>query len=317
LKSFGLRIFRVTAGAWIGELALPLVFFTVLSITAVNQAGLPLLAAAAGMIILAIVASTEYLAPMLRSWIEFDRSTIEGSLNGRRFHMFYGEVLAAWIFERRRQRYLCLGTRSGTIMFPLLFFDSGAVWEEVRLRLPAETLGEKAILRMPDYQSWASERAGVRMDVDSVRVVADNWILQVIGWGGLVFAALSAASAILAQAYLAAIAFGLVGGLCMVMVLRWGITEFTAAHIRRITLFRVSGILWPEVKWIEVDPFGISMVLGGNGCQLVIPGPAIWSTMQRRTVQEMFETQVFQRKIPVRRTVLALVKFSHRTRMSR
>ncbi|MBE0699101.1 MAG: hypothetical protein IH586_19450, partial [Anaerolineaceae bacterium] len=175
MKSYELRIFRATTGAWIGEFILPVVFFAVLSYTAVTQAGIHPILAGIGLAILAVVAASEYIFPMLRSWIQFGRSTIEGSVNGRPFHLYYAEVLAAWIIERKRRRYLCLGTSTGTIVFPLHFFDDCAVWGEVNLRLPQEALGEQAIKRLPDYQSWASEQVNYLCMQDTPRAVTDHW----------------------------------------------------------------------------------------------------------------------------------------------
>jgi hypothetical protein len=315
MKSFELRTFRATAGAWIGEFTLPVLFFAVLSYTAVERAGLPAWIALVGLAVLAIIAATEYILPMLRSWIQFGKSSIDGSVNGRAFHLYYAEVLAAWIIERKRSRYLCLGTSTGTIIFPLHFFDDFAVWSEVGMRLPHEALGEQAIQRLPDYQSWVSERGTILSGHDSPRAVSDHWTLQIVGWGGLTFALFGAVAGFRYGYWESGLGFsGIVLG-CMVILFRWGVTELSASHVKRNTMFGSYSITWKEVLRIERDPFGLNLVLVGEGCQLVIPGPAIWSRLGKRSAMDLFELQIRLRRIPMQKTLLALLKISHRTRM--
>jgi hypothetical protein len=316
MKSFELRIFRATTGAWIGEFTLPIIFFAVLSYTAVEQIGLPTWVALLGLAVILMIAASEYILPMLRSWIQFGRSTIEGSVNGRAFHLYYAEVLAAWIIERRRQRYLCLGTSTGTIIFPLRFFDDCAVWSEVCMRLPQEVLGDQAIQRLPDYKSWASEQMHYLSMQDTPRAVTDHWSLQIFGWGGLTFALFAAVAGFRYGLWESGIGFSIMALGCISVLFRWGITELSTSHVKRNTMFNRYSISWKEVVRIEQDPLGLKLVLVGDNCQLVIPGPSIWSRLGKRPAIDLFETQLRMRCIPVHKTILALVKFSHRTRMA-
>jgi hypothetical protein len=316
MKSYEPRTFRATAGAWIGELSLPVFFFAVLFITAVSRLGLSLWLAAPFLAVLVIIAASEYLFPMLRSWITLDRSMIEGSVNGRQFHMYYAEILASWIIERRRRRFLCLGTATGTIIFPLHFFDDFAIWSEVSLRLPQESLGDQAILRLPDYQSWASERPSTfRLD-ETPRAVTDLWLLQVLGWGGLMFALFCAIAGFRGRNIESMVGFIAISLACVTILFRWGITELSTSHVKRSTLFSSYMITWKEVVRIEKDPLGMNFVLIGDGCQLVIPGPIVWSTLGKKSALDLFEAQIRLRSIPMHKTILALVKISRRTRMA-
>ncbi len=315
MKTLEPRLFRANTAVWAAESLLPTVFFAMLGYTIISHAGVNPEIALLGLGLVVGFVIIEQLVPVLRSWIQFGRSSIEGSVNGRSFQMYYGEVLAAWLVERRRKRFLCLGTRVGTVVFPLHSFNHQDIWSEVSLRLPVESLGVEAVRRLTGGQTGSGEKDASSGEQDAPRTVADHWTLQIAGWSGITLAVFSAVTAIYAGDYPALLLCG--GGVlaCLVLLLCWGITEIGPDHIRRSTMFISYSISWVEVMRIERDPFGIRLVLIGEDCRLAVPGPCVWSQLGKDNALEMFESQARERQIPVEETVLALFKFSRRTRM--
>jgi hypothetical protein len=314
------RTFRATTEAWLGQLLLPMCFIIMLTITAINAAGLSPVTGGLGLGMLAVIVSLEYLVPMVRNWLYLDSISIEGSLNGHYFHVYWTEVLAAWLYENHRKRFLCLGTRDGTLIIPLRFLDHADLWERVRGSVQPAALEEGAIERLPDFRDWEKARGTVNETKSEETIpcqVTDHWLLQVIGWSGVAFfsfgviEALRAASLVQAIFYLALIAA------CGVILLGWGVTEIGPEQIRRFTVFGRWVIPWDEVLWIEMDLFDTVIVLVGSNRRLVIPGPGIWNFSGKREMMNMLMAQVKQRGIPLRRTLLAFLKVSRNTRAKR
>ena len=106
MRMEGSRTFRATTEAWLGQLCLPMVFFVLLTVTAVNAAGLSPWTAFIGLIVLGLVAALDYALPMVRNWMLLDDRSVEGSINGRHIHVYWTEVLAAWMIERQRLGHL-------------------------------------------------------------------------------------------------------------------------------------------------------------------------------------------------------------------
>lgn len=90
MKTLAPVTFRATSRTWIGELVLPIVFFGVLAFTLVTKAGLNALVAWLGMLLLLGTVVNGTLLPILRTLLTFERSAVEGSLNGRPFRIYYG-----------------------------------------------------------------------------------------------------------------------------------------------------------------------------------------------------------------------------------
>lgn len=308
--------YRATLGAWIGEFGLPVIFFTLLGYIAVSRAGLHPALLIPAVLVIAVVGTKETVLPMLRSWILFDRSIISGSVNGRRFHLFDAEILAAWLVEHKRQRVLCLGTKSSTILFPLQFLDDRAVWEEITRRLPPEALGEQAVQRLPVYRDLFEER-GRTLITPTTQVVTDRWMFQIFGWGGLTFSLFSLVASFQNQVIETGLLFGILSLGCAAALVRWGMLEINPRYIIRSTMLTRYSITWAEVVRIEKDPLGLSLVLVGTGCQMALPGPTLWSPVGKKPALELIETQARLRGIPVRSSFLALLKISRRTRIKR
>lgn len=313
MRSVEPHMFRATPEAWLGQLLLPLTFFTVLTVTAVNSLGLNPWIGGIGLMVLILVASLNYVLPMLRNWVQLDNRAIEGSFNGRYFHIYWSEVLATWVYERSRRRFLCLGTRDGTLVLPLRFLDDQSVWDSVRISVSPAALSEDSIHRLPDYRAWETARSQVLQDAEP-STVTDHWLIQVIGWSGMTFFLFGLIDALGAGMYPQVAVFGLLIVFSGLMLLSWGLTEVNNHCVERYTLFGGWRIAWDEVRWIEVDPLDMVMVLVGDHCQLVITGPGLWAGANKKAALAMLLAQSEKHRIPVRRTPRAVLKISYRTK---
>lgn len=309
------RIYRATLESWVGQLLLPLIFFVLLIISMVNVIGLHLLIGSVGITVLCLVFTLEYLLPMARNWVRLDARTIEGSLNGRYFDLYWNEILAAWLFERGQRRFLCLGTRDGTLVLPLRFFNECGVWEQVQQMVPAEALEDTAMQCLPDYRDWETAREEALAGVEP-RAVTDHWLMQVAGWAGLVCSVWGGIHSGFARMATTALFLGLGGG-CLFLLLNWGLTEFGAAMIERYTLFGGWSIGWDEIRSIEFGPLDLVIVLVGADRQMVIPGPVFWGGAGKKEALTMLLAQMERRRILLRRTPWALLKVSRKTRVQK
>jgi hypothetical protein len=310
------RTYRATREAWLGQFLLPLVFFALLTFTAVNAGGLSPWAATIGMSALLLIAVHAYLRPMLRNWLRTDERALAGSFDGRSFHIYWTEVLAAWTYQTGRRRFMCIGTRAHTIVLPLRFFDMDAVWETVRQSAPADALTQDAIQRLPEYREWQAARTQL-LENAAPSTVADHWLIQVAGWAGVSFFLFGLTEAMQAGAILEAGLHAALAAASLSMLLNWGVTEFSEQAVQRSTLFGGYRIAWDEVRWIEIDPFDSVMVLVGDDCQLVIPGPGVWARGHKKTALAVLLGQAERHNVPLRRTTWALTRRSRKTSVRR
>lgn len=308
------RVFRATTESWLGQLLLPLAFFALLTVTAIRIAGLDPWMGGVGLGLLVLIAGLEYMLPMTRNWLQINSRSFEGSLNGNYFEIYWSEVLAAWIYERRRRSYLCLGSRDGTLVIPLRFFDACAVWDNVRALVPSAALEESAMTSLPDYQEWEKARDEA-MDTTETSPVSDHWILQVLGWAGLTFFLFGMVEAFGDGQVAQTVIFLLLACVSVIVLLTWGITEISADTIRRYTMFGNSIIAWEDIRWIEIDPLNSVIVIGCDARQFVVPGPGIWTGPGKKTALIILLAQVERRKIPMRRTLMALFRTTRRVRL--
>jgi hypothetical protein len=308
------RTFRATAEAWLGKLLLPVVFFILLTLTAVKHSGLNMVAAGVGVFLLLLLAATDYVLPMLRTWVTLDERTIEGSVNGRTFRIYWTEVLAAWVSHCKGRRYLCIGIKDGTLILPLRFMDQYALWKMVRVMVRPEALEESAILKLPDFREWVDERDKAACLGGEPRAVSDHWAIQVVCWGGMAFSAVLAFGFYRAGDFASTALLAGMIGLCALLITRWGINEIGPEAVARSTMFSSSSIQWSEVRWIEIDPLNSVIVLVGDECQLAISGPGLWSGADKLDALSIIISQAEHRKIPLRRTFGALLRTTRRAR---
>ncbi len=122
-------LLRASAESWIGKFLLPFTFLGLALITGVNLTQVNPFWAGFGLLALAVTGGIDYLIPMLLDWVRLDLSTIEGSQHGRRFKIYWSEVLAVWMVEQNGKPLLCLGTRDGTTILSMRFFQVERVLE--------------------------------------------------------------------------------------------------------------------------------------------------------------------------------------------
>lgn len=307
------RTFRATTEAWVGQLLLPVCFFVLLAITAVNAAGLSPAIAGFGLVLLFVVFAFDYLLPMLRNWLYLDGNTIEGSLNGRYFHVYWSEIKAAWLYDQWRGRFVCLGTSDNTLVIPLRFFDESAVWERVQGAVPPSALESNAMQRLPGYQDWMSARTAFLED-PTPRQVADHWLVQIIGWTGVSYFGYGAIQCLREDGLVLALVQLVLALLSLAALSGWGITEVGPQQVCRYTMAGRWAISWEEVRWIEMDLFDAVIVLGSDDRRLMIPGPCVWNRFGKKEAMALLLAQAEQRCIPLRRSILAMFKGSRNTR---
>ncbi len=319
------RTRRATLEAWLGQMLLPMTFNTLLIITAVNYLGLNPWVGGLGLAVLLTIACFDYILPMLRNWMRFDERSIEGSINGRYFYLYWTEIAAAWTYVRQRRHYLCLGTREVTLVIPLRFFDREAIWEHISASASPTALTEEAVSLLPDFQRWSSQQMQISEKTGSIdnavvgtgTAVADHWLLQVAGWSWVTFFLLGLLDAFTAERYAQAVLFGVLMLPGVRLLLSWGLTEFSLCEVERYTLLGKWRIRWDAVRRIEISVFGAVMVLIGEDSQVAIPGPGLWSGEARRRAHALLIEQAKKHGIPMQRTLWAVFKFSRRSRFQK
>lgn len=309
------RTYRATAEAWFGRFLLPFAFGSLLVITAVNTGGFSPLLATLLLMALSLGGVFGFVLPMLRDFLRLDERGLEGSFGGRNFRIYWTEVLAAWVVERNRKRFLCLGMREGTAIIPLHYFDAEAVWGAVRAQVPPESLDVSAVKRLPDYQQWVTARENLVADDARPRRTVDHWVVQIFGWGGMTMGVLASVEAYTTGQYARIVVYALVAVVMLTRLLDWGITEFNADGVRRRTLLGTKVIRWDDVRWMEMDPLETTLVLGGydrkgKARQLVVSGPVLWLGAGKDDVLNLLLAQSQHRQIEMRRTPSAMFKFS-------
>jgi hypothetical protein len=310
--------YRATREAWSGQLLLPVAFFVVFTLTAIQHAGLSPWIGGLWLVVLSLVAVFDYAVPMLRNWLQVDDTTLDGSLDGRYFRIYWHDVQAAWITRHGRKPYLCLGSQAETVFLPLRFFDECAVWQAVRERVPAAALGPEAMLRLPDYRRWSQEREAAAPEADCGALqVVDHWLMQAGGWVGLTFCLVGLARAFqLAQVTAGLVSLGLAAGIVAVLC-NWGYTEFDLQGIRRHTLLGSWQAGWEAVRAIDLDPFNLVMVAVVEGRARVIPGPWWWCGRGKKTALALLTGLASSHNIPLRRSLAAWGKILGVTRAAR
>jgi len=307
--------FRATVESWLGQFLLPFFFLGLVMVTLVNLAGLHPSTGGFGLLILMVAGVYYFALPMLLNWLQFDPQGLAGQMDGKRFHFLWSEVLAAWMIQRGRHTFLCLGTSQGTAMISLRFFDSQVVWKEVRSRVAPAALEPSAFQRLPNYRAWAAIRDQIISSDSPPRQVIDHWLLQILGWGSLIFFISSAITAWTANQHILILAFIPLTLLSILMITNWGVTEFDSNGIRRRTMTGVWEIHWKELEWIEVDPFDACMVFEGSKKRVSITGPTLWIRSGREDVLTLIQAQAEYHHVSLHRSLRALVKFSRNSRI--
>jgi hypothetical protein len=72
---------------------------------------------------------------------------------------------------------------------------------------------------------------------------------------------------------------------------------------------------WEQLRWLEMDLTGTTLVLGGENSKMVISGPVLWAGPDRADLLAMIQAQTEARKLPMRRSLWAIIKFSQNSRI--
>jgi hypothetical protein len=308
-------IFRPAADAWLGRVILPAAFIAVLAVTALN-----LLDSNPGLqwLVLAMLPSIGlvagvYAIPILLGRIRVDRGGLWANVDGMRLSLPWKEVRALRLSIQEREPYLEVGVGSGLVVVPIHHFKTRKVWESIENYAPAEALRQDAF----DYYERKDALEGVPPDLWMVGVlrVADNRGLAVAASLGAVgFLLLFAITLVKglpgAPVYLA------FSALYVIALLGIGSTELDLGGITRRTPLGVMRIGWDELESVEMGPFGLRMALEGMRMRrMVFFGPSMWVGPDAPRAVRFLALQISTRRLPRRRTLLALFKISRNTRI--
>ena len=308
-------LFRASAESWIGKFLLPFTFVGLALITGVNLTQVDPFWTGVGLLGLLFIAGTDYLIPMLLDWVRLDLSTIDGSQRGRRYKIYWSEVLAAWMVKQNGRPFLCLGTRAGTIILSLRFFQFERVWKEVSTRVSPEALKPDAVRRLPEYLEWSRKSKQLVNSPIATSQVIDHWVLQVTAWGTLIFFLTTSIGAWAAgQLQLLPLFLGL-SLAALIWILNWGVTRVDADGLTRRTMTGTWHIRWEELRKVEMDLLETWLVLEGENKRLALTGPALWLGPAREEILTLLRAQAEVRRIPLRRSYFVLLKFSKNTRL--
>ena len=298
-----------------GKFLLPFFFFGLVVVTLVNVGYIHPALGGLMLLGLLVVGLYGYALPMILNWLKMEPNGVSGSINGRRFHIFWSEVLATWMIKRGGQPFLCLGTSQGTAMIPLRFMNTEAVWRGVRAHVSPSALESTAVQRLPDYRQWNTARASLVSDEVAPRQVMDHWILQIMGWGGLGFFILASVQAWRNGSPEMLWLYAPLSLVSILLICNWGITEFDGEGVQRRTMTGSWSIRWDELERVEIDPLETLVVLEGAKKRLVISGPSLWARSGLRDALTLLQAQCEHRHVPIRHSMRALLKYSRNTRV--
>ncbi len=74
-------------------------------------------------------------------------------------------------------------------------------------------------------------------------------------------------------------------------------------------------IRWDEIRRIETDAYGGTLVIKGDDKQLVIPGKDFWSGKNKKQMIDLFDGQIKRYQIEVERTMMANFAITRKCRM--
>lgn len=89
-----------------------------------------------------------------------------------------------------------------------------------------------------------------------------------------------------------------------------GTVEIDSEAVVRTTPVGCYRLKWNTVDLIEIDPLFGGMVLYGSNIRVAIPGPSMWSRVNRNKMYQLILAQIEQRQIETERTVKASFKLS-------
>jgi hypothetical protein len=314
------RTFRPTLRAWLSGAIAPLLLFAGLGLVFFLLGSLwraIVLAGAGGLVTLVLA------LPLLRTWVRVDDAVLSFR-QGRHIHVVpWAEVLAAAMVQDAQRRWiLVLGTATGECQVRLQHLDRDAIWRLVQERMPPAALPEDAFMQLPWYRQGVAQREQLLAEaVFPLRVSGiPPWLKGALVFGTLLFLWF-AFLMLLPGLGLAAIActapFISLAAACALPLLLSGSVELDAAALTRRTLWGQYAMRWEDVRWVEQDREGYSLVFHGGGKQLSLTGPAMWWGKDKARLLEVLNAQIQQRGLEVCHSWRAAFRVSRNVRMRR
>lgn len=138
---------------------------------------------------------------------------------------------------------------------------------------------------------------------------------KVVGWAGLAFCLFLTVSAWrAADLFLFLVSLGFLAMSCYV-ILTTGSMEVDSDSVRYYLPLRSYQIKWTDVKYIEVDRNGASMVFVGENKKLSVNGPKLWTGNDKLDMAELIGTQIDSHGIEIRPTEKAMFRLSRNTKV--
>jgi len=307
--------FRPGLDTWLGRVALPLTFLLVLAFTAIN-----LLKAHPGYMWLALtliltigMAASVYAIPVIFGQIKVGRSGLWANIDGMRLDVLWKDIRALRVSVQNSEPYLIIGVGAGIFVVPLRQFDVKAIWSAIRQNGPQDAMRPEAF----DAYTRNGGNEGIPPDlwmVGSLRGADSRGLVIASGAGTVGFIGLFVVSIVVGlPGAMVFLAFSI---LYLLALLNIGYTELDLRGITRRTVFGTTRIQWDELAAVVMGPFGLRIALEGmRGQRLVLFGPPVWTGTDAARAVHFLALQISTRRVPRRRSLLALFQASRNTRV--
>jgi hypothetical protein len=138
---------------------------------------------------------------------------------------------------------------------------------------------------------------------------------KVVGWLCVAFFTFGGVSAWLAGQRSASLLFLVFVALGGFILLNSGSMHVDYDSITSYLPFRSYQIKWNEVRYIEIDRQGGSMVFVGEDKKLAVNGPALWAGKDKRDAANLIAAQMDRYGIEFRLTEKAMLRLSRNTKV--
>jgi len=138
---------------------------------------------------------------------------------------------------------------------------------------------------------------------------------KIVGWICTAFFIFCSVSAWRAGQRGASLVFLVFVALGSYILLSSGSMQVYSDSIRYYLPLRRYQIKWNEVRSIEIDSQGSSMVFVGENKRLAVNGPMFWTGKDKRDAARLIAIQIDRYEIEVRTTEKAMFRLSRNTRV--
>lgn len=146
-------------------------------------------------------------------------------------------------------------------------------------------------------------------------LIVKHSVHRVLGWAGLAFFIYISWVTWRAgdrRSFLVALGFA---ALACYFLLNVGSTHVDSDSIRYYLPLRSYRIKWSEVRYIETDVEGASLVFVGDNKRLSMNGPRLWAGKDKMAMRKLMDVQVKRYGIEIRHTQKAVFRRSRNTRV--